>query len=82
MKVVSFDQSQTKFEQDKRNMLEVLDEMRKRVESGEISELVAASLSPEGEAQIHVFVKDLAGGVGLYEIGKHLFISNQAGFYD
>jgi hypothetical protein len=57
-------------------MLEVLDEMRKQVESGELKEFVATSLCKDGSPQIHIACWDLAGGVGLYEIGKFMFINN------
>jgi hypothetical protein len=36
---------------------------------------VACSLDKDGEAQIHVSALDLPGSVGLFEIGKHLLIS-------
>jgi len=57
-------------------MLEVLDEMRKQVEDGELKEFVAASLCKDGSPQSHIACWDLAGGVGLYEIGKFMFINN------
>ena len=66
--------SQKREDTKKADLLEVLEEMRKRVESGEISEFVAASLSEEGDVQIHANVRDIAGGVGLFEIGKKIFI--------
>lgn len=81
--VVNFDRSQKEeaeqAEQDKRDMLEVLDEMRAQVESGEIVELAAVSMAVDGISQLHVFVKDLPGGVGLFEIGKHMFIAQHCG---
>lgn len=55
-------------------MLEVLDEMRKQVESGEIKEFVATSICKDGDPQIHIACWDLASGVGMFEIGKHMFI--------
>jgi hypothetical protein len=58
----------------RRAMLEVLDEMRKQIESGEIKEFVAASICKDGSPQIHIACWDLASGVGLFEIGKHMFI--------
>lgn len=75
MKVVQIDA--VKKEQTRQDLLEVLEEIRDQVEEGLILELVATSMGPDGEAQIHVLTKDFAGGVGLYEIGKHMFI-NQA----
>lgn len=56
-------------------MLEVLEEIRKQIEDGEIKEFVASSVCKDGTPQIHIACWDLAGGVGLFEVGKHLFIT-------
>lgn len=61
----------------KENMLEVIDEVRKRIEEGTIEEFVMTSIDKEGEVQIHASCKDLIGGVGLYEIGKNILIQQQ-----
>ena len=65
-------------DEQKKAMLDVLDFMRKEIESGEIKEFVACSLDDDGVCQIHVAAMDLPGSVGLFEIGKHLLISNEA----
>jgi hypothetical protein len=77
-KVVEFNGKAKAAEQNKRNLLEVLDEMRRQVEEGTIVEFVATSLMDDGECQIHTLVSDLPGGVGLYEIGKHMIIQQEA----
>ena len=59
-------------------MLEVLNELRAQIEAGEITEFVACSLDLEGLGQIHVSTLDVPGAVGLFEIGKHLLISQEA----
>lgn len=76
MKVVSIDAP--KKAQIKQDLLDVLDEIREQVEAGEIVEFVAASVDNRGETQIHVMTNDFAGGVGLYEIGKHMFINQMS----
>lgn len=76
MNVVSIDS--TKKEQHKQDLLDVVDEIKAQIINGDITEFVAASIGPDGEAQIHVLTKDFAGGVGLYEIGKQMFISQIA----
>jgi hypothetical protein len=48
------------------------------IEEGEIKELVACSMDKDGISNIHVSALDLAGGVGLFEIGKHLLIQTEA----
>jgi hypothetical protein len=70
MNVVSFDPQAKAHEERKSELLEVLEEMRKRIEEGEIKEFVAASVTKEGDVQIHASILDLPGGVGLFEIGK------------
>jgi hypothetical protein len=62
----------------KANLLEVLDDLRASVEAGHIDEFVAASIGADGQVEIHACVKDTVGGVGLFEIGKHIFIQQTA----
>jgi hypothetical protein len=75
MNVVSINPKDKEIEKNKADMLEVLDYMKKMIEDGHITEFVACSLDEDGMAQIHAKTKDLPGGVGLFEIGKHLLIS-------
>ena len=65
-------------EKQKQDMLDVLDHLRGEIESGRVREFVATSMSDEGDAQIHVCTLDLPGSIGLYEIGKHILMSQQA----
>ena len=61
----------------RQDMLDVLDAMRLMVQSGEITEFVAASIDEDGLSQIHVCAMDLPGSIGLFEIGKHLLIAQE-----
>jgi hypothetical protein len=61
----------------KENMLDVIDNVRKLIESGSIEEFVMTSIDKDGEVQIHVSADDLVGGVGLFEIGKNILITQQ-----
>jgi hypothetical protein len=63
----------------RQDMIDVLDQMRLMVQSGEITEFVASSIDEDGICQIHVCAMDLPGSVGLFEIGKHLLISVDQG---
>lgn len=65
-------------EEQKKAMLNVLDFMRTAVEEGYMKEFVACSIDADGECQIHAAAQDLPGAIGLFEIGKHLLISNEA----
>lgn len=76
MNVVALDPKAKKDQERKESMLEVLEEMRRQIEEGEIKEFVACSMSEDGEAQIHASCLDLVGGVGLFEVGKHLLIES------
>jgi hypothetical protein len=76
MKVVSINEKTD--DKRKEDMLEVLNEIRDQIEAGEITEFVACSLDLEGLGQIHVSTLDVPGAVGLFEIGKHLLISQEA----
>lgn len=75
MKVVNINDATAKR---KAELLEIVEEIRKRIEAGTIQEFVAASIDDEGDVQIHACVKDIAGGVGMFEIGKHILISQEA----
>jgi hypothetical protein len=74
MKVVSIDPKSKKDEERKESMLEVLEEIRKQIEEGRIEEFVACSMTEDSEAQIHASCLDMVGGVGMFEVGKHLLI--------
>jgi hypothetical protein len=76
MKVVSINEKTD--DKRKEDMLEVINEIRDQIEAGEITEFVACSLDLEGLGQIHVSTLDVPGAVGLFEIGKHLLISQEA----
>lgn len=59
------------------DQLEVLDNLRSQIEKGDIEEFVIASVDKEGEVQLHTVVKDIPGGIGLFEIGKNIFFQQQ-----
>jgi hypothetical protein len=78
MKIVSIDPKEMEKQKVKADLLEVLDEMREQIESGDIVEFVAVSMCEDGEPQIHAKVQDLPTAVGLFEIGKHMIIQQEA----
>ena len=63
----------------KEALLDILNHMKEQIESGQIQEFVATSLDKEGEAQIHCYVADVAVGVGLFEIGKNILMTQYNG---
>jgi hypothetical protein len=76
MNVVALDPKAKKDQERKESMLEVLSVIKQQIEDGEIKEFVACSMNEEGEAQVHASCLDLVGGVGLFEVGKHLLIES------
>jgi len=82
MKVVPLDPIAKEKEKIKADLLEVLDEIRRQVEEGDIVEIVAVSLDPNGDAQIHAKTSDLITAVGLFEMGKHMIIQREAYDFD
>ena len=80
MEIVSISERRKEKSQDeeqKKAMLEVLDFMRKGIEAGEIRESVACSMDDDGQPQIHVAAQDIAGSIGMYEIGKQMLIQSE-----
>lgn len=65
------EQAKEKYKED---LLEVLDEFRQMVESGEITEYVISSLDKDGEVILTACCKDLVGGVGMLEMAKTALI--------
>lgn len=61
----------------KADLLEVLDDLRNKIEAGEIEEFVIASVDTEGEVMLHTVIKDSLGGIGLFEVGKQTLIEQQ-----
>ena len=61
----------------KENLLEVLADLQRQIEAGEVDEFVIASVDKDGEVAVHACVDDFLGGVGLIEIGKQVLIAQQ-----
>ena len=66
-------------EKRKQNLLDILEHMKAGIEAGDIHEFTATSLDKNGEAQIHCYVGDVAVGVGLFEIGKNILLTQYNG---
>jgi hypothetical protein len=66
----------------KQNLLEVLANLQKQVEAGEVNEFVIASVDKDGEVAVHACVDDFLGGVGLIEIGKQILMAQQQVDFD
>jgi hypothetical protein len=78
MNVVSIESGNKEEQRRKEEMLEVLDYLKKQVEAGLIKEFVACSLDLDGLSQVHISTLDVPGAIGMFEIGKHIIISQEA----
>ena len=76
--VIPIDQREKEEQRRKDEMLEILSYMKKQIETGAIREFISCSLDEDGLAQIHVSTLDVPGAVGLFEIGKHILITQDA----
>lgn len=74
MEIVTLDPKLSKKKQ-REELLEMLDTVRGLAANGELEEFVMAWCGPEGEVQITVNIKDMIGGIGLFEVGKHILIT-------
>jgi len=75
-KVIAIDGKAKKDQERKESMLEVLKVIEQQIEEGNIKEFVACSMNEDGKAQVHASCLDLVGGVGMFEVGKHLLIES------
>jgi len=78
MNVISIDPKDKEQRKLKADLLEILDDIREQIEQGNIVEFVAVSMCDDGEPQIHSLVSDLPTAVGLFELGKHMIIQQEA----
>lgn len=75
MQVVNINDKSAK--KHKADLLEVIDDFRKKIEEGEVQEFVLASIDKDGEIMLHTVIKDSIGGIGLFEVGKTILIQQQ-----
>lgn len=61
-------------------LLELLEEMRQKVEDGEIEEIVCASTDASGEVEIYVGAKDVIGAIGMFAVGQNILIQRGEGW--
>lgn len=73
-KVVSINKKDNEAQRRKADLLEMIDYIKKQIETDNITEIVACSLDADGMCQIHIGAMDSVGAVGLFEIGKTLLI--------
>jgi len=77
MNIIPIDPKHKKEEERKKQLLEVVDELKKQIEEGKILEFAACSVDVDGDCQIHVSCSDIVSGIGMFEIGKHLLVQSE-----
>ena len=60
----------------KAQLLQVVDEIRARVESGEIQEFAVGALTETGSISVYMAVMDEISGIGLFEAAKHSLLTD------
>ncbi len=74
MNVVTLDAQQLLQKKKIDSLLSIVDDLRKKIEDGEISEFVVSALDNENNVEIYAHTKDFLGGLGMFEMGKAIFI--------
>lgn len=64
-------------EEHKKDLIEVVSEYKKMIESGEIKEFVISSINSDDEIVITACCKDAVTAIGLYEMGKQVLIAQE-----
>ena len=69
--VFSFAQMERKHKDaEKQNLLDTVEEVRKKIEDDEVTELVFACLTKDGDVDINASVKNRLSAIALLEAGK------------
>ena len=69
--VFSFAQVESKHkEAEKQNLLDTVEEVRKKIEDGEITELVFSCLTTDGDVDFNASLKNRLTAIALFEAGK------------
>ena len=64
----------------KAQLLQVIDEIRERVETGEIQEFAVGALTEYGSISVYMAVMDEISGIGLFEAAKHSLLSDTTNY--
>ena len=59
----------------KQDLKEIVQRILEGIESGEVQELICVTLDGEGEATLGAYVQDVVGGMGMFEMGKIMFLA-------
>lgn len=77
MKVVNLDPAKDQKKKHRDEICTLLEQMKTMAMDGEVDEFVCASISENGDIQIHAVCRDFLGGLGLFEAGKKIFIDQK-----
>jgi hypothetical protein len=76
MNVINFESG----DKHKKVLLDLLDQLRQKVEKGELEEFICAATDPGGEVEIYVGAKDLIGAIGMFAVGQNILIQQGEGW--
>ena len=77
MKIVNIDPVNEQKKKHRNEVCDLFEQMKTMALNGEIDEFVAVSIGDDGDIKLHAVCKDFLGGVGLFEIGKKIFIEQK-----
>jgi hypothetical protein len=77
--VFSFAQMEKKHKDaEKQNLLDTVEEVRKKIEDDEVTELVFACLTKDGDVDINASVKNRLSAIALLEAGKMILFRDSS----
>lgn len=77
--VFSFAQMEKKHkEAEKQNLLDTVEEVRKKIQDEEVTELVFACLTKDGDVDINASVKNRLSAIALLEAGKMILFRDSS----
>ena len=77
--VFSFAQMEKKHKDaEKQNLLDTVEEVRKKIEDDEVTELVFACLTKDGDVDINASVKNRLRAIALLEAGKMILFRDSS----
>jgi hypothetical protein len=74
VKIGDFDDAERRKQEDR---VFVLEQLIEKVQAGEITEFVISGVGPKGDIEISMYVDDVLGAVGMFEIGKQIIMSGE-----
>lgn len=75
MEVININPKETRKAQHKEFLLKLIEDIRMQIEQDEVCELVVCSMTNFNDPQVHTSTVDPVVGIGLFELGKSLLLT-------